>query len=115
MSAKVTLLTYTPNPEMTVAMAAKLCYSPSEISNIRDGLTEEKTADFIDMLANIGHGSPFEHASFTFGIEGISRACSHQMLAMMFGQLSNRHFKSLLTSACKTQNRILQSAVAALC
>ena len=50
MSAKVTLLTYTPNPEMTVAMAAKLCYSPSEISNIRDGLTEEKTADFIDML-----------------------------------------------------------------
>ena len=65
---------------MTVAMAAKLCYSPSEISNIRDGLTEEKTADFIDMLANIGHGSPFEHASFTFGIEGISRACSHQLV-----------------------------------
>lgn len=80
MSAKVTLLTYTPKPEMTVAMAAKLCYSPSEISNIRDGLTEEKTADFIDMLANIGHGSPFEHASFTFGIEGISRACSHQLV-----------------------------------
>ena len=80
LSAKVTLLTYTPNPEMTVAMAAKLCYSPSEISNIRDGLTEEKTADFIDMLANIGHGSPFEHASFTFGIEGISRACSHQLV-----------------------------------
>ena len=80
MSAKVTLLTYTPNPEMTVAMAAKLCYSPSEISNIRDGLTEEKTADFIDMLASIGHGSPFEHASFTFGIEGISRACSHQLV-----------------------------------
>ena len=63
-----------------VAMAAKLCYSPSEISNIRDGLTEEKAADFIDMLANIGHGSPFEHASFTFGIEGISRACSHQLV-----------------------------------
>lgn len=80
LSAKVTLLTYTPNPEMTVAMAAKLCYSPSEISNIRDGLTEEKTADFIDMLASIGHGSPFEHASFTFGIEGISRACSHQLV-----------------------------------
>ena len=80
MSAKVTLLNYTPNPEMTVAMAAKLCYSPSDISNIRDGLTEEKTADFIDMLSEIGHGSPFEHASFTFGIEGISRACSHQLV-----------------------------------
>lgn len=80
MSAKVTLLNYTPNPETTVAMAAKLCYSPSDIENIRDGLTEEKTADFINMLSDIGHGSPFEHASFTFGIEGISRACSHQLV-----------------------------------
>lgn len=80
MSAKVTLLNYTPNPETTVAMAAKLCYSPSDISNIRDGLTEEKTADFINMLSDIGHGSPFEHAYFTFGIEGISRACSHQLV-----------------------------------
>ena len=50
------------------------------VRNIKDGLTEEKTADFIDMLASIGHGSPFEHASFTFGIEGISRACSHQLV-----------------------------------
>ena len=72
MSVKVTLLTHTPLPETTVAMAAKLCYSPSGIENIRDGLTEEKTTDFIKMLSDIGHGSPFEHASFTFGIEGIS-------------------------------------------
>ena len=80
MSVKVTLLTHTPLPETTVAMAAKLCYSPSGIENIRDGLTEEKTTDFIKMLSDIGHGSPFEHASFTFGIEGISRACSHQLV-----------------------------------
>ena len=31
MAIKVTLLTHTPNPEQTVAMAAKLCYSPSGI------------------------------------------------------------------------------------
>lgn len=80
MPAKVTLLTYTPSPEATIAMAAKLCYSPSGIENIKDGLTTEKTAEFIDMLSSIGHGSPFEHASFTFGIEGISRACSHQLV-----------------------------------
>ena len=47
MAVKVTLLNYTPNPEQTVAMAAKLCYSPSGIEDIRDGLTEEKTAAFI--------------------------------------------------------------------
>ena len=80
MKPKVTLLAYTPNPEEVVAMAAKLCYSASDIENIRDGLTEENTARFIQMLSDLGHGSPVEHASFTFGIEGISRACSHQLV-----------------------------------
>lgn len=80
MAVKVTLLTYTPNPEQTVAMAAKLCYSPSGIEDIKEGLTEEKTASFINMLADLGHASPTEHVSFTFGIEGISRACSHQLV-----------------------------------
>lgn len=80
MAIKVTLLAHTPMPEQTVAAAAKLCYSPSGIKNIRDGLTEEKTASFVNMLAEIGHASPMEHASFTFGIEGISRACSHQLV-----------------------------------
>ena len=69
MKPKVTLLAYTPNPEQVVAMAAKLCYSPSDIANIREGLDEKSTADFIQMLSNLGHGSPVEHASFTFGIE----------------------------------------------
>ena len=44
MAIKVTLLTHTPNPEQTVAMAAKLCYSPSGIEDIREGLDEEKTS-----------------------------------------------------------------------
>lgn len=80
MSAKVTLLTHTPVPEQTVAMAAKLCYAKSDIETIKDGLTEEKTAVFVEMLASMGHESPIEHISFTFGIEGISRACSHQLV-----------------------------------
>lgn len=80
MPIKVKLLAHTPNPEQTVAMAAKLCYSPSGIEDIRDGLTEEKASSFIDMLSDLGHASPTEHASFTFGIEGISRACSHQLV-----------------------------------
>lgn len=80
MSIKVTLLQHTPNPEQTIAMAAKLCYSATDIENIKDGLDEEKTTSFLDMLTEIGHASPVEHASFTFGIEGISRACSHQLV-----------------------------------
>jgi thymidylate synthase (FAD) len=66
-------------PEKTVAAAAKLCYSPAEIGTVLDGLTEQKTADFVDMLAEIGHESPTEHATFTFGIEGVSRALLAQI------------------------------------
>lgn len=80
MAIKVTLLQHTPMPEQTVAMAAKLCYSSSDIENIKEGLTEEKTESFLNMLTSLGHASPIEHASFTFGIEGISRACSHQLV-----------------------------------
>lgn len=80
MSIKVTLLQHTPFPEQTIAMAAKLCYSATDIENIKEGLDEEKTASFLEMLTEIGHASPVEHASFTFGIEGISRACSHQLV-----------------------------------
>lgn len=71
---KVSLLAYTPQPEKTIASAAKLCYSSASIEDIREGLTPEKTASFVDMLAEIGHESPIEHVSFTFGIEGVSRA-----------------------------------------
>lgn len=76
---KVELITYTPQPEKTVASAAKLCYSPVGISQIRDGLTKEKAAAFVDMLAEIGHESPIEHAFFTFGIEGVSRSLLAQI------------------------------------
>ena len=72
--AKVTLLAYTPAPEKTVAMAAKLCYSASGIEKIAEGLSADKVASFVDMLAEIGHESPIEHASFTFGIENVSRS-----------------------------------------
>ena len=77
--AKVTLLTYTTEPERTVASAAKLCYSASDISTIKEGLTDEKTASFVEMLAELGHESPIEHAYFTFGIEGVSRSLLAQI------------------------------------
>lgn len=77
---KVTLLAHTPEPEKTVACAAKLCYSSSSVDSLYDGLTKEKTDSFVEMLSEIGHESPIEHVSFTFAIEGISRACSHQLV-----------------------------------
>ena len=79
MSISVTLLQYTPEPEKIVSAAAKLCYSSSGVENILDGLTEEKTDKFLSMLMDMGHESPIEHVSFTFGIEGVSRSLLAQI------------------------------------
>lgn len=76
---KVTLLQHTGEPEKIVAAAAKLCYSDSGVDNILEGLTEEKTDKFLNMLMNLGHESPIEHVTFTFGIEGVSRSLLAQI------------------------------------
>lgn len=77
--AKVTLITHTQNPETVISAAAKLCYSPATIDDVMEGLTPEKAADFVDMLSELGHESPIEHVTFTFGIEGVSRALLAQI------------------------------------
>lgn len=76
---KVVLLAHTPLPEKLVAAAAKNCYSPSGIDNPYSKQTDEQAADFVDMLAAIGHESPIEHAVFTFGVEGVSRVLLAQL------------------------------------
>ncbi|MEK6682849.1 MAG: FAD-dependent thymidylate synthase [Nitrospirota bacterium] len=77
---KVVLLRYTPEPEAVVAMAAKLCYSPSDVESLKEKIEAKDQKEFIKRLVKMGHMSPVEHISFTFGIEGISRACSHQLV-----------------------------------
>ena len=77
---KVLLLRHTPDPEETVAMAAKLCYSPSDITSLKKKIETKDQKVFVERLMKMGHMSPIEHASFTFAIEGISRACSHQLV-----------------------------------
>ncbi|MDR3552741.1 MAG: FAD-dependent thymidylate synthase [Clostridia bacterium] len=76
---RVELLACTPDAEKLVAASARLCYSKSGVRDIESGLTPEKTAAFIDMLTEAGHDSPLEHASFTFGIEGVSRSLLAQI------------------------------------
>ncbi len=76
---KVKLLTHTPDPEKLIATAAKLCYASSDIDSLMDGLTEEKVERFLNMLSELGHESPIEHISFTFGIEGVSRSLLAQI------------------------------------
>lgn len=93
---KVKLLEFTPNPEKVVAAAAKLCYSSVGIDEITEGLDENATSKFIKMLSSYGHHSPMEHVSFTFGIEGVSRSLTHQLVRhriASYSQQSQRYVK----------------------
>lgn len=76
---KVELITHTPDADKLIAAAAKLCYAKSDIDTLMDNLTEEKVNSFVEMLSDLGHESPVEHASFTFGVEGVSRALLAQI------------------------------------
>lgn len=75
----VQLLAHTPEPERLIAAAAKNCYSAVNVDSVLDGLTEEKTQSFLEMLTQVGHASPIEHVSFTFAIEGVSRSLLAQI------------------------------------
>ena len=77
--ATVTLLNHSPNPELYIAAAARLCYSHSDIPTLLDNLTPEKTETFLQKLTELGHESPIEHVTFTFGIEGVSRSLLAQI------------------------------------
>ena len=87
----VILLTHTPEPEKIVAAAAKLCYSQkADIQTLMDGLDTEATNKFIDKLMTMHHESPLEHVSFTFAIEGVSRALLAQITRHRIASFSVR-------------------------
>ena len=91
---KVSLLQHTPDPELTVALAARLCYSPAAIDELKERLSTTDIRDFLEKIMSLGHQSVLEHASFTFGIDGISRVTSHQLVRhriASFSQQSQRY------------------------
>ena len=87
---KVKLLEHTPNPEKLIAAAAKLCYSSSSVDELMEDLTPDNTEKFLNMLMDLGHESPIEHATFTFAIEGISRCCSLQLVRHRIASYSQK-------------------------
>ena len=93
---KVKLIEHTPNPEKIIAAAAKLCYSSIGIDEIMENVDNESTEKFLNMLMSYGHESPIEHISFTFGVEGVSRSLTHQLVRhriASYSQQSQRYVK----------------------
>lgn len=87
---RVELIGYTPEPEKVVAAAARLCYSSDAVPELMENMSEERIAEFVTRLRKMGHLSPFEHVSFQFSIDGVSRALSHQLVRHRIASYSQR-------------------------
>jgi len=70
---KVELTSYTPNPEKAIIEAAAVSYR------------SKPREEILDHIIQAGHWTPLEFAVFNFRIEGISRACSHQLVRKRVG------------------------------
>lgn len=95
---KVVLLSHTENAEVLCATAAKTCYSQGTPSEIIEKVTETKAGKLIDDVVSMGHHSVIEHAYYTFSLEGVSRAMTHQLVrhrVASFSQQSQRYVSLL--------------------
>lgn len=77
---KVKLMEHTPQPERTVAMAARLCYSPVGAEQLAEKMSPQQIQNLLTKIIKMGHLSTFEHVSFTFAVEGVSRVLTHQLV-----------------------------------
>ncbi len=92
----VELLYHTPDPERAVATAARLCYAPVGASELMESLDEARIHKVLTTILESGHLSTLEHASYTFAIDGVSRALTHQLVRhrlASFNQQSQRYVK----------------------
>jgi thymidylate synthase (FAD) len=93
---KIKLVKYTPEPEKMVAVAARLCYSPVGTEQLLEDLSGEEVNKLVRFVVKSGHLSTTEHIYFTFAIEGVSRALTHQLVRhrlASYNQQSQRYVK----------------------
>ena len=76
---KVVLVRHTLSPEEVVALGARLCYSEARVDDLLTRVEAKDQTDFVHKIMGMGHDSVLEHASFTFGIEGVSRVLLAQI------------------------------------
>ena len=76
---KVILLRATPDPDEIVALGARLCYAQADIDSLRERVETTDQQKFVARVMERGHLSVTEHASFTFAVEGVSRALLAQL------------------------------------
>lgn len=93
---QVELLYHTPDPERAIATAARLCYAPVGATELMETMPPERVRSVLSTIMASGHFSTLEHASYTFAIDGVSRALTHQLVRhrlASYNQQSQRYVK----------------------
>ena len=93
---QVELLYHTPDPERAIATAARLCYAPVGASELMETMPPERVKSVLSTIMGSGHFSTLEHASYTFAVDGVSRALTHQLVRhriASFNQQSQRYVR----------------------
>lgn len=75
----VALIRHTLSPEEVVALGARLCYSKATIDSLTQRVEKADQTAFVQKIMGMGHDSVLEHATFTFGVEGVSRVLLAQL------------------------------------
>ena len=94
MPINVTLLNYTSDPERAIASAARLCYAPVGADKLVKTMSDREVRRVLATIMKSGHFSALEHATYTFAIDGVSRALTHQLVRhriASFNQQSQRY------------------------
>ncbi len=102
MKVRISNYSNAEHPILTIYKAYRLCYCEGEQSEIKIPVNEEGHIDFDSMRdfivdkMKMGHTTPLEHVSFTFEVNGVSRALTHQLVRHRTGkynQQSQRYVK----------------------
>lgn len=76
---RVELLRHTADPDAAIALAARLCYAAADLEALQQRVAAQDQTALLRGVMDSGHLSTVEHASFTFGVEGVSRALLAQL------------------------------------
>lgn len=77
---EVKVVNYTPDPERTVAIAARSCIRNIDYNLVNLELSQEDGQRILKKVILSNHHSVLEHVNFTFAISGVSRVLTHQLI-----------------------------------
>ena len=106
----VRLIRYTEDAPRLVAVASKTSLSRKPLQQLLE-IGEEEVDVWIRETFRRQHFSPWEHANYTFMVDGLSRVASHQLVRhrhASYTQMSHRYTEGYLRSLALKTSRIAE-------